>query len=504
MKSVFLLLVIVALILCFKCIPQITTNKESQEKCKLCVGIGIFLVVVYICTNDTIEGITDEEADVIPPVDEEADVDPADVMPPVDGDADVVPPVDNKNLTTNASDCPSNCNETLPCWQKPATVCGTVGAGSETGENDCTVAGGVWCGDDKPDPGPEPEPGPEPGPEPPLPVTGNTYIQFTNATDKTMFIYFDRDPNANNADRIFSPPVKKPQNNVNSTYWMVEVLIGGSLNISTNTGNINDWLSGECCITDKESYAGNSGNMNHAGLTSFEWTIDTKTVSANISNVSGANVNGTMTITGLQCDKNTSTNNMDLSQGGCQNDFKFMTGGNGDITTCSIKKQDNIQAVPRDGLVCGDKTECLGCDLDGEQCDWTTDSYWTGGCYASTLMKHYGCLEWWTTNDKAQLWANYNKANGSDAYYWGMGEQILGKNKYDSTVKYDGTPLSEGSKALQCVSGKAKNEQGPKWEDYCSGYIINNPEGSLRSCTRPDESTKFMINFTIKEIMHTP
>lgn len=314
-----------------------------------------------------------------------------------------------------------------------------------------------------------------------------SYIQFMNKTGSPMYIYFDTDPR--HPERIFSPPVV-PKGN---TTWMIMVPNDGAFNVSSSSGNIGDWTGAQCSITDRESYAGN--NMNHAGLSSFEWTIDTanKTVAANISNVSGANVNGRMDITGLTCDKSTSQNNMDLSTTGtgCYKDFPFMTGGANDIPTCSIKKS-SIGSAPTSGLTCGDDNDCLGCPLT-EQCDWGGE--YQSDCYAKILQKKYGCLEWWTNNPKAIDWKNYNTANDSDAYWWGMGEQILGSNTYDPSITYDGSALEDNSQALKCING-ADTDQGT-----CSGYIMTNPDGSLRTCQRPNSSDKFLIKFTITEIM---
>ena len=334
----------------------------------------------------------------------------------------------------------------------------------------------------------------------------HTFISFTNQTGATMYIYFDKDPTTD-SDRIFSPPIVAK----GTTTWMVQVPKDSSFYVSSKSGTITDWLGAQCSITNKESYDTTTvgqQNMNHAGLSSFEWTIDTggKVVAANISNVSGLNVNGTMNITGIKCDpKNdsTSASNLSTSEEACYKHYGFLTGGNNDIPTCSLKKTSRVNTASTAGLTCGgnkdgtNERDCMGCPLT-EGCEWANDGGYGGACYASILKRKYGCLEWWTTNADALAWKQYNTENNSDAYWWGMGEQILGNDTYKPSIKYEGKKLEATSQALKCISnaGYAKAN-----EKECTGYIMNNPEGSLRTCGRKDSSTPFLVSFTIKEIM---
>lgn len=374
---------------------------------------------------------------------------------------------------------------------QPPTLCwtGPSGCGSQT-EDECNATPGFhYCNKSGDPDGGDSGGGESGGGDSGGGDSGSSpYIQFLNKTGEDMYIYFDKDPKE--SGRVFNPPVI-PMGN---TTFMVKVSNNQTFNISSSSNIIGNWFGGECSITNKQSYASND-NMNHAGLTSFEWTIDNanKIVAANISNVSGSNVNGKMNISGLNCDKNTSVNNMELdttSENGCYKDFGIMTGGAGDIPSCSIKKKEGINTAPKDGLICGDNNDCLGCPLI-EGCDWGGN--YAGECYASILKRKYGCLEWWTNNEVAVKWKNYNTANGSDAYWWGMGEQILGNNTYNNEIIYDGSPLNDT--AVKCINGAIKDK------NICQGYIITNPEGSLRTCKRDNPTIPFMIKFTINKIM---
>ena len=340
-------------------------------------------------------------------------------------------------------------------------------------------------------------------PTPPTTPTGDAFIVFENKTASDIWIWFDKDPEG--SGRIFSPNVVSH----GPTTWSVQVPTGGNMVISS-PGDIQQWKGGQCSVTSKESLDG-AENMNHAGLSSFEWTIDTaqKTVSANISNVSGLNVNGSMEITGITCDKNTSKTNVDLTACPSSPNFNIMTGGKNDVASCSIQKEmvagSNVASVrtakPSDSNLCGDNGDCLGCAPLVDQCAGLTDMYKTL-CYAKVLQKKYGCLAWWTSNNLASQWKTYAESGGTDAYWWGMGEQILGGNHYDNKIKYGGTELKTTDNAYKCISNANFAAANQAKGEPCYGRIMNNPKGGLRTCRIPPSgSGRFQIKFTIKEIM---
>ena len=339
------------------------------------------------------------------------------------------------------------------------------------------------------------------GKKPPTPA-GDAFIVFENKTGSDIWIWFDQNPEG--SGRIFSPNVVSH----GSTTWSVQVPTGGNMIISS-PGDIQQWKGGQCSVTSKKSLDVGSQNMNHAGLSSFEWTIDTaqKTVSANISNVSGLNVNGSMEITGITCDKNTSKTNVDLTA--CPSaspNFKIMTGGKNDVPSCSIQKKmvnkvaKDRTATSSDGNKCGDEGDCLGCAPLHDACD--VPNMYKTPCYAKILQKKYGCLAWWTSNPLASQWKKYAESGGTDAYWWGMGEQILGGNHYDNSIKYGGTALKESDNAYKCISNATYAADNQGVNKPCHGRIMNNPKGGLRTCRIPPSgSGRFQIKFTIKEIM---
>ena len=341
------------------------------------------------------------------------------------------------------------------------------------------------------------------GKKPPTP-TGDAFIVFENKTDSDIWIWFDKDPRV--SGRIFSPNVVSH----GPTTWSVKVPTGGNMTISS-PGDIQQWDGGQCSVTSKESLD-RAKNMNHAGLSSFEWTIDTaqKTVSADISNVSGLNVNGSMEITGIKCDNDNNKSQTKVDLSACPDKFKIMTGGKNDVASCSIKKEmvagnsvaKDRKAKPFDSNQCGDNNlDCLGCGPLTDSCAGITDMYKTQ-CYATVLHKKYGCLAWWTNNSLASQWKKYAESGGTDAYWWGMGEQILGGNYYDTSITYGVTALQTTDPSYKCISDAkfAAAQQGTG--KPCHGRIMNNPKGGLRTCRIPSSgSGRFQIKFTINKIM---
>ena len=455
MDKLILFLLIIVLILCFKNV-NVMVKKSDEDVIKVIIVL-IIIGLIFMCKGDLVEGILSGNTGL----------DPA--CGGITCSKDRGEP--GECLDTSNMKCSGNMPDNGKCPQGFVNCSGGDSGGGDSGGGDSgggDSGGGDTGGDSDSSP----------------------YIQFLNKTGEDMYIYFDKDPRE--SGRVFNPSV----NPVGNTTFKIKVSNNQTFNISSSSNIIGNWFGGECSITNKESYAAND-NMNHAGLTSFEWSIDNanNTVSANISNVSGANVNGEMNISGLNCDKNTSVNKMELdtdSANGCYKDFGIMTGGAGDIPACSIKIKGGINTSPKDSLICGDNNECLGCKLD-EGCDWSADGHFRGACYASILRRKYGCLEWWTNNELAIKWKKYNTDNRSDAYWWGMGEQILGNNTYNNEIIYDGSTLDD--KAVNCINGSIKDQ------NTCQGYIITNPDGSLRTCKRDNSTTPFMIKFTINKIM---
>lgn len=487
MKSVFLLLVIVALILCFKCIPQIIRNKEYQEKCKLCVGIGIFLVVVYICTNDTIEGLEAEagdEYDVVPPVDHNTDgeppvddntddVPPADVMPPVDNGVDG--DANNKNLTTNASDCPSNCNEALPCWQKPATVCGAVGAGSETGKNDCIKAGGKWCVDN---------------PDPPKPDPHDDYpIKVVNKTGSTMYVF-------SISNGALYPGMPFPNNwmankngeQVNKTYMYI-VHPNEFIGFKPKSNNNYNW-SGANLIVSKNIPI-NKSSFTYDGMTNYEFTIQNGVVNGDISGTTGLNSFGEFKITAPDGDCNNGGVAYNICNSPDENQVSILKDTVNGIDRYSKNKLDKNEqwqkAIKNAGNQCGINGDCIGCATGDDKCGKEPPANQQTGCVSNNFKDRWGCYMWWndTSNDSIKAWNNLFK-NCSSTYSWAYDEVILHnfteEDTYDTLLKGS----CNNSRTDTCDAYVGSNIYKCQWSeqdcDKSKPYLENNEKKPLKTC----------------------
>ena len=412
MKSVFLLLVIVALILCFKCIPQITTNKKSQEKCKLCVGIGIFLVVVYICTNDTIEGNT---AGVVPPV----------VVPDDDGGGAY-----KTNMTTTVEDCESAtlCSEALPCLQPGEDVCGAKAPdGSGCGE-------GVVCwpkngggGDNNNNNNNN---------------SGEGKIQIKNSTEKPMFVFF-----VSNGGKSYTqdgPPswtIAKALNNTSITKANMTFYHTVAPNETLGFNGTADWISVTAVVS---SILPNPINeFTYAGMTLLEWTFTAGSnhMDTDVSNVTGGNAEVNINIENTRCDRN--------------------------IQSCAInyplaKKKNLItrpQDIPRIDITALDTNEgmcknysnkssnCRDCGTGKDKCTLPNFTG-TSSCVSNNIEERWGCYQWWGNpdNEAQKLWRKIFK--DCPFYQWAYDEfGIQAPPMYNYTDTY---PISCGTGSDEC------------------------------------------------------
>lgn len=340
------------------------------------------------------------------------------------------------------------------------------------------------------------------GPVPSGDEPANTYIEVKNVTSHPMWVWFNKD-GGNITNHSFQPTLNKYA----STTWGVQIPNGNSLYVY---GNSDGWNGGQFVVTKYDSRSKANGEINISGLTSFEFTIMNGEVWGNISNVSGVNATGTMNITGLSdCDRGKTTNTNAESLLTCPPKFQCDRNVCVSGDACTLKKltpsQINATGIsstgPKTGLTCGDNGDCLGCPLNEPGTDgcqpyppWTKApgdgkvGMFDSSCYGNILKKKYGCLEWWTNNSTE--WKKYATQNGTDSYWWAMGEQVLGGNTYNSSITYPGGAIDAKSKG--CISGTTS-------ESDCTGYIIPNENSSLMKCNINGQP--FKVIYTITGIM---
>jgi hypothetical protein len=398
--------------------------------------------------------------------------------------------------------CPANgvCTDGGVCLQKSIDICRTdpdcrTCMGSERIKRiGCEGLGltDAVCLGSKPDPEPCPS-----GDEP-----ADTYVEVKNVTGHPMWIWFNKDA-GNISSHSFQPPLYKYA----STTWGVQIQNRNSLYIY---GNSDGWNGGQFVVTKYDRRSTGNGEINISGLTSFEFTINDSDIWGNISNVSGVNVAGIMDITGLsECDRGKTTNTNAEALLNCPPKFQCDPNVCVSGDACTLKKltPSQIQATgvsstgPRSGLNCGDNGDCLGCPLNERvthECSpyppWTTipgdgkPGMFDSPCYGNILKKKHGCLEWWTNN--SDDWKTYATQNGTDSYWWAMGEQVLGGNVYDESVTYPGGAIDAKTKG--CISGTTSASD-------CAGYIVPNKNSSLMKCRINGQP--FKVIYTIRGIM---
>jgi len=380
---------------------------------------------------------------------------------------------------TLCSGVPS-CSGDKQCYDPGAKVCG-----GQTTSADCPPPL-TWCGGSGSGGGG--------GKCPQYDEPGDTYIEIINKATYPIWVWFNKDPTQNNHQ--FTPDFTYKKD----TTWGTHICAGKSLYIH---GPDRKWTGGQFAVTREKKVAGN-GNINIAGLTSFEFTITTAKISGNISNVSGVNASGTMVVTGVTCDgKNTNTN-ADALLTSCPEQFKCDPNVCASGDACTLKKQKLLskEIVPKTELKCGNNSkDCLGCPLDENtltNCPPSTawgdnNPMYKSACYGDILQHKYGCLEWWTDNTKAKAWKEYATRGSTDSYWWGMGEQKLGGDTYTG-IAYKGGGLSLTPLQQACISGAQTGTS-------CAGNIIPVPKGesSLLSCTIG--SWKPKITYTITGVM---
>ena len=430
MKSVFLLLVIVALILCFKCIPQITTNKESQEKCKLCVGIGIFLVVVYICTNDTIEGIeagTEEEAEEEEEVEGEEEAEKAYGV----------------NEMGDANNLPAECNGIKCSIGAPGRCLDTTAqkcSGNEPNDKGQCPPGFVNCsggGGDNPDP--EHNSGDKPDPEHNSGDKGK--IQIKNSTQKTMYVFFVS--NGNTSYTQTGPPSWTIVNNPNNTSINKANMTFYHTVAPNETLGFNgtaDWISVTAVVS---SILPNPiADFDYAGMTLLEWTFteSNKHMDTDVSNAKGGNAEVNINIANSTCPNDVNS---------CEIDY-------------SVAKENNLitrpQGIPRIDITGLDINEdmcknynngtsnCRDCGTGKDNC--TPPYTGTSSCVSDNIKERWGCYQWWgnPNNEAQKLWRQIFK--NCPFYQWAYDEfGIQVPQNYDYTHTY---PISCGTGSGVC------------------------------------------------------